>query len=88
VINAGLLNLPWMQLRRVTTSILIVFIALWAGEVPHVDAQAAVHNTLDVMCIIGTRWKSAAKVGQIVVQLAEKSGELRNSSLLNLLPTE
>lgn len=74
VVSAGILNLPWMQLRRVTISIYLVFIAVWAGEIPYGDAEQAVVNTLEVLCVIGTRWQSAAQVGQIVVQLADKTG--------------
>jgi hypothetical protein len=75
VITAGLLNLPWMQLRRITTSILIVVIGLWRGEIPHEDAQLAVRNTLELLNILGTRWKTASSVAGIVRQLADKSGE-------------
>lgn len=75
MIDAGLLNLPWMQLRRIATSIYIVFIALWAGEIPHVDAEAAVSHTLNVLCVICTRWKSATTLARTVVQLADASGE-------------
>ncbi|OCF32000.1 hypothetical protein I316_06386 [Kwoniella heveanensis BCC8398] len=74
IVIAGMLNLPWMQLRRVTTSVYLVFIALWAGEISHIDAEQAVNSALEVLCVIGTRWRSAAHVGQIVVQLADKTG--------------
>ncbi|WVF71076.1 hypothetical protein IAT40_005873 [Kwoniella sp. CBS 6097] len=74
VVSAGMLNLPWMQLRRVAISIYLVFIALWAGEISQMDAEQAVNSTLDVLCVIGTRWQSAAHVGQIVVQLADRTG--------------
>lgn len=63
-----------MQFRRVTISVFLVFLALWVGEVPHSDAEAAVNNMLHVLRVIGTRWKSATQVAQIVVQLADKSG--------------
>ena len=63
-----------MQLRRVTTSIYLVFIAHWRGEIPRSECETAVNSTLEVLCVIGTRWQSAAKVGQVVVQLADKSG--------------
>ncbi|WVR06139.1 hypothetical protein IAU60_003169 [Kwoniella sp. DSM 27419] len=62
------------HLRRVTISIYLVFIALWSGEIPHGDAEQAVTSTLEVLCVIGTRWQSAAQVGQIVIQLADKMG--------------
>lgn len=65
-----------MQLRRVATSIYIVFIALWAGEITHWDAEIAVKNTLEALCIICTRWKTATSVARTVVQLADKSGGL------------
>lgn len=63
-----------MQFRRVTISIFLVFLGLWVGEVPHADAETAVNNMLHVLRIIGTRWKSASHIGQVVVQLADKSG--------------
>lgn len=67
-----------MQLRRIATSIYIVFVALWTGEVTHADAEAAVANTLKVLCVIGTRWKSATTLARTVVQLADESGECRS----------
>lgn len=63
-----------MQLRRVSVSVYIIFLALWAGEMPHAAAAISVNNTLDVLQVIGTRWKSAGIVAGTVQQLAEKSG--------------
>ena len=74
VISAGLLNLPWMQLRRVSVSVYIIFLALWAGEMPHAAVAISVNNTLDVLQVIGTRWKSAGMVAKTVEQLADRSG--------------
>lgn len=67
-----------MQLRRVSVSAYIIFLALWAGEVPHAPAALSINNALDVMQIIGTRWRSANVVVSNVERLAEKSGMLVN----------
>jgi hypothetical protein len=63
-----------MQLRRVSVSAYIIFLALWAGEIPHAAVAISINNTLDVLQVIGTRWKSAHIVAQTVEQLAQKSG--------------
>ena len=74
VINAGLLNLPWMQLRRVAISVYVIFIALWRGEITTADAQTSVIDTFHVLAVFQTRWKSARSVRDIVARLTEKSG--------------
>lgn len=76
VVSAALLNLPWMQIRRMTISIYIIFIAFWRGEITKMECEQAVNSSLEVLCVLGTRWRSATHVRQIVVQLADKSGKL------------
>jgi hypothetical protein len=39
------------------------------------ECEQAVNSSLEVLCVLGTRWRSATHVRQIVVQLAEKSGK-------------
>lgn len=75
VVSAALLNLPWMQIRRVAISIYIIFIAFWRGEITKVECEESVNSSLEVLCVLGTRWRSAAQVGHIVTQLAERTGE-------------
>lgn len=75
VVSAALLNLPWMQIRRMTISIYIIFIAFWRGEITKMECEQAVNSSLEVLCVLGTRWRSATQVRQIVVQLADKSGK-------------
>jgi len=65
-----------MQLRRVSISIYVVFIALWRGEITVADAQTAVVNTFHVLTVFQTRWRTAQSVRDIVGTLAEKSGKL------------
>lgn len=74
VVSAALLNLPWMQIRRVAISVYIIFIAFWRGEITKVECEEAVTSSLEVLCVLGTRWRSAAKVGHIVTQLADRTG--------------
>ena len=74
MINAGLLNLPWMQLRRVAISVFVAFLALWRGEITASEAHTAVQDTLHVLAVFQTRWKSAYKTQEIVMLLAERSG--------------
>jgi hypothetical protein len=75
VVSAALLNLPWMQIRRMTISIYIIIIAFWRGEITKMECEQAVNSSLEVLCVLGTRWRSATHVRQIVVQLADKSGK-------------
>jgi hypothetical protein len=74
VVSAALLNLPWMQIRRVAISTYIIFIAFWRGEITKVECEQAVNSSLEVLCVLSTRWRSAAQVAHIVTQLADKSG--------------
>lgn len=80
VVSAALLNLPWMQIRRMTTSIYIIFIAFWRGEITRMECEQAVNSSLEVLCVLGTRWRSAVQVQQTVIQLANKSGESKHRS--------
>jgi len=82
VVSAALLNLPWMQIRRMTISIYIIFIAFWRGEITKMECEQAVNSSLEVLCVLGTRWRSATQVRQIVVQLADKSGKSSSFSRL------
>jgi len=64
-----------MQIRRMTISIYIIFIAFWRGEITRLECEQAVNSSLEVLCVLGTRWRSAMQVQQTVIQLASKSGE-------------
>lgn len=75
-----------MQVRRMATSIYLVFIAHWRGEITQSECETAVNCTLEVLCVIGTRWQSAATVGQTVVQLADKTGLLYKKPVLEEPP--
>lgn len=75
VVSAALLNLPWMQVRRMTISIYIILIAFWRGEITRSECEQALDSSLEVLCVLGTRWASALQVQQIVIQLATRSGE-------------
>jgi hypothetical protein len=74
VISSALLNLPWMQLRRTEIAIYIVFIAFWRSEVTQLECETAINDTLEVLCVFGTRWQSATSIAAIVMQLADKTG--------------
>ncbi|KAK1921076.1 hypothetical protein DB88DRAFT_122831 [Papiliotrema laurentii] len=63
-----------MQLRRVAISIFVAFLALWRGEITASEAHTAVQDTLHVLAVFQTRWKSAYKTQEIVMLLAERSG--------------
>ncbi|WRT67531.1 uncharacterized protein IL334_004503 [Kwoniella shivajii] len=73
VINSGLLNLPWMQLRRITTAIHIVFIAYWKGEIPYTSAATAINNALTLLTIMSARWQSALSIAVLTIDLAKRS---------------
>jgi len=47
------------------------------------ECEQAVNSSLEVLCVLGTRWRSASHVRQIVIQLAEKSGELEFTHLFS-----
>lgn len=70
----GLLNLPWMQLRRIATAGHIVFIAFWKGELlPH-EAISMIDIVLSLCQILNTRWEAAAKVSLAFKALSDASG--------------
>ncbi|WWC85388.1 uncharacterized protein L201_000251 [Kwoniella dendrophila CBS 6074] len=73
VINAGLLNLPWMQLRRITTAIHVIFIAYWKGELTKTSASTAIDNAMILLKILSARWQSATNIALLVVDLAKRS---------------
>lgn len=75
VCTAGLLNLPWMQLRRISTALQLVFLAFFRGEVLVEEAEQAMDNTLLVLDILGTRWRAATVSATSFKQLATASGE-------------
>jgi hypothetical protein len=64
-----------MQIRRMTISIYIIFIAFWRGEITRIECEQAINNSLEVFGVLGTRWRSAIQVRRIVIQLADRSGE-------------
>lgn len=70
------------------TSIYLVFIAHWRGELTQGECETAVTCALEVLGVIGTRWQSAATVGQIVIQLADKTGLSYKKPVLEEPPTE
>ncbi|GFZ48390.1 hypothetical protein JCM24511_06138 [Saitozyma sp. JCM 24511] len=74
VCTAGLLNLPWTQLRRIVTAMHLVFLAFFRGEVPVEEVEEAIDHTLLLLKILGTRWKAATSSATAIKQLASASG--------------
>lgn len=73
--SAGLLNLPWMQLRRIATSIELVFIAHMKGELLAQETEEAIRNSLVLFSVLGTRWQSSNRLAESVRQTADALGE-------------
>lgn len=74
VISAALLNLPWMQIRRMAISVYIIFIAFWRGEITRAECEQAIDSSLEVLDVLGTRWRSAGIVQETAMRLADVSG--------------
>jgi len=73
VCGGGLLNLPWMQVRRIASAIHLIFIGFWKGEMLIGEAERAVDDCLVLMSILSTRWNAAREVADTVKLLADKS---------------